>query len=86
MKIAILQVVSRATKNQTYTGFTTIVTAMGRESKANTFSVADTVTQCSMMQWFDYAVLFVLPAAESKSTIENVLLVKREIFIFSGGE
>lgn len=71
-----LQVVSRAAKNQTHTGFTTIITAMGRESKANTFSTSDTVTQCLIMQWFDYAVLYVLPAAESKAAIENLLQVR----------
>lgn len=52
---------------------------MGRESKTNTFSSSNLVTQCSIMQWFDYAVLFVIPAISSKSSIESVLQVKFKI-------
>lgn len=73
------QVVCRAAKNETHAGFTTIVTAMGHESKANTFATCDTVTQCLIQQWFDYAVLYVLPGADSKAASENVLQVSEII-------
>lgn len=75
-----LQVVCRAAKNETHAGFTTIVTAMGHESKTNTFATCDTLTQCLIQQWFDYAVLYVLPSSESKAASENVLQVS-EIFV-----
>lgn len=75
----LFQVVFRSLKNKTLTGFSTIISAMGRESKSNTFSSSNLVTQCSIMQWFDYAVLFVIPAISSKSSIESVLQVKFKI-------
>lgn len=49
---------------------------MGRESDRNVFGGCDLVTQCLIVQWFDYAVLFIDPAIESKAFTELVLKVK----------
>lgn len=69
--------VSRSLKNTTLAGYSTIISAMGRESKSNQFSKTDLVTQCLIVQWFDYAVLFVVPAVNSKSSTELVLQVSK---------
>lgn len=69
------QVVCRSVKNKTLTGYSTIVSAMGRESKFNQFGSSDSVTQTLVAQWFDYAVLFIAPAVNSKASTEIVLQV-----------
>lgn len=48
---------------------------MGRESKTNAFGGNDLLTQCLIVQWFDYSVLFIEPAVESKTSTEIVLQV-----------
>lgn len=48
---------------------------MGRESINNTFASSDLITQCLIAQWFDYAVLFVGPAVNSKTLTDGVLQV-----------
>lgn len=70
-----LQVVCRKLKDKTLTGFATIISAMGRESKLNQFAVNDLVTQTLIVQWFDYAVLFIGPATSSKHLTDLVLQV-----------
>lgn len=72
---SISQVVCRKVKDKTLTGFTTIISAMGRESKSNQFSSSDLLTQTLVVQWFDYAVLFIDPAANSKHLIDLVFQV-----------
>ncbi|XP_031620958.1 eukaryotic translation elongation factor 1 epsilon-1 [Contarinia nasturtii] len=67
------KVICRKTKDQTLSGYTTIISAMGRESKINSFATSDLLTQCLIVQWFDYAVLFIDPAIESKASTELVL-------------
>lgn len=68
-----LQVVCRSAKNKNQCGYSTIVSALGRESKQDTFASSDYVKQCLIAQWFDYAVLFVAPAINSKTATEAVL-------------
>lgn len=69
------QVVCRKVKDQTLSGYTTIVSAMGRESKIDVFGNKDLLTQCLIVQWFDYSVLFIDPAIESKTSTDLVLQV-----------
>lgn len=68
-----LQVVCRSAKNKNQCGYATIVSALGRESKQDTFASCDYVKQCLIAQWFDYAVLFVGAATNSKTASEAVL-------------
>lgn len=70
-----LQVISRKLKDSTLTGYTTIISAMGRESTANEFAKCDLLTQCLIVQWFDYSVLYIDPAVAQKSLTELVLQV-----------
>lgn len=69
------QVVCRKVKDQTLSGYTTIISAMGRESKSNGLNGKDLLTQCLIVQWFDYSVLFIDPAVESKASRDLVLQV-----------
>lgn len=71
-----LQVISRKLKDNTLTGYTTIISAMGRESTLNEFAKCDLQTQCLIVQWFDYSVLYIDPAVNHKSLTELVLLVR----------
>lgn len=70
-----LQVISRKVKDKTLTGYTTIISAMGRESKVDIFANCDLLTRCLIVQWFDYTVLFIDPAVNSKASKELVLQV-----------
>lgn len=70
-----LKVISRKLKDSTLTGYTTIISAMGRESTVNEFSKSDLLTQCLIVQWFDYSVLYIDPAVNHKSLTELVLQV-----------
>lgn len=62
-----------AKNNKNQCGYATIVSALGRESKQDTFASSDYVKQCLIAQWFDYAVLFVGPAVNSKTASESLL-------------
>lgn len=62
-------------KDKTLTGYTTIISAMARESSANEYTKNDLLTQCLIVQWFDYAVLFIDPAVKHKTYTDIVLLV-----------
>lgn len=75
MKNKSFQVISRKTKDQILTGYTTIISALGRESKINDFAKSDVLTQCLIVQWFDYTVLFIDPAVNSKASTELLLQV-----------
>lgn len=46
---------------------------MARESKIEPFGGNDVLSQCLISQWFDYAILFVTPAINSKSASEAIL-------------
>lgn len=72
------QVICRKVKDQTLSGYTTIISAMGRESKNNGLNGKDLLTQCLIVQWFDYSVLFIDPAVESKASRDLVLQVCSE--------
>lgn len=48
---------------------------MGRESAVNEFAKSDLLTQCLIVQWFDYSVLYIDPAVNHKSLTELVLQV-----------
>lgn len=72
------QVICRKVKDQTLSGYTTIISAMGRESKTNGLNGKDLLTQCLIVQWFDYSVLFIDPAVESKASRDLVLQVRFE--------
>lgn len=48
---------------------------MGRESKCDAFGDNDVLMECLISQWFDYCVLFIDPAVESKTSTELVLQV-----------
>lgn len=67
--------ISRKLKENTLTGYTTIISAMGRESTVNEFAKSDLLTQCLIVQWFDYSVLYIDPAVKHKSLTELVLQV-----------
>lgn len=67
--------ICRKTKDQTLTGYTTIISALARESQNNSFATSDLLTQCLIVQWFDYSVLFIDPATNSKAATEIVLQV-----------
>lgn len=68
--------ISRKLKDNTLTGYTTIVSAMGRESAVKSdFVKSDLLTQCLIVQWFDYSVLYIDPAVNHKSLTELVLQV-----------
>lgn len=69
----LFQVISRSAKSKTQSGYASIVAALARESKLDTFASSDLLQQCLISQWFDYAVLFVRPAASSKAASEAVL-------------
>lgn len=60
-------------KNKTLCGFASIVNQLARESKDLNLDEKDLATQCLITQWFEYAVLFVVPAGNSKHTAEIVL-------------
>lgn len=67
--------ISRKTKDETLTGYTTIISALARESKINDFAKSDLLTQCLIVQWFDYSVLFIDPAVDSKASTDLLLQV-----------
>lgn len=68
--------ICRKVKEKTLSGYTTIISAMGRETKNDIlFGGKDLLTQCLIVQWFDYSVLFIDPAIESKTSTELVLQV-----------
>ncbi|XP_055324955.1 eukaryotic translation elongation factor 1 epsilon-1 [Sitodiplosis mosellana] len=67
------KVICRKMKDKTLSGYTTIISAMGRESKNNGFNGKDLLTQCLIVQWFDYSVLFIDPAVESRASRDLVL-------------
>lgn len=71
----LLQVICRKTKENTLSGYTTIISALARESKTNNFAKSDLLTQCLIVQWFDYTVLFIDPAVNSKASTELLLQV-----------
>lgn len=49
---------------------------MGRESAVKSdFVKSDLLTQCLIVQWFDYSVLYIDPAVNHKSLTELVLQV-----------
>lgn len=62
-------------KDKTLTGYTTIISAMARESTANEYAKNDLLTQCLIVQWLDYSVLFIDPAVKHKSYTDIVLQV-----------
>lgn len=67
------QVICRSVKNQTLCGFASIVNQLVRESKDLNLADKDLATQCLITQWFEYAVLFVTPATNSRHTADIVL-------------
>lgn len=68
-----MQVVCRSAKNKNQCGYATIISALGRESKQDMFASNNHAKQCLIAQWFDYAVLFVGPAINSKTASEAAL-------------
>lgn len=68
----------RTTKTKSQRGYTTIVSAMARESGDDFFGKADLLKQCLIVQWLDYVVLFVEPATNSKTASEAVLIELNE--------
>ncbi|KAG4076885.1 hypothetical protein HA402_015872 [Bradysia odoriphaga] len=69
------KVITRSTKTENLSGFTSILNAIARESNVDCCKSisTDDKLQCLVYQWIEYAFLFVAPAAKNKHVAATML-------------
>uniref|UniRef100_A0A182N211 GST C-terminal domain-containing protein n=1 Tax=Anopheles dirus TaxID=7168 RepID=A0A182N211_9DIPT len=66
---------TKSAQEPSISGFSTIIQSLVRESKKSAVrqSHADFETECQILQWLDYAVLFVAPTNKDKHAAKTLL-------------
>lgn len=66
---------TKSAQEPSISGFSSIIQSLIRESKKSSVRQAhsDLETECQILQWLDYAVLFVAPSNKDKHTAKSLL-------------
>lgn len=69
------QIITRSTKTENLSGFTTVLNSIARESNVDCAKAIfnDVKLECLVYQWIEYAFLFVAPAAKNKHVAQSML-------------